>query len=171
MKTIWLKGTAMAAGVVGAALALAACGGESPYATPTPFSLGVNSVVLGFTPTPTAAVPKVTPAPKPTAPSGGGGTASPGDAGKAVFLKVGCTACHTIQGVPGAVGQVGPELTHVATNAEKRVAGMTAEQYIRQSEEQPSAFIVAGFPNVMPSGLVSSSADMDALIAFLLTLK
>jgi cytochrome c1 len=35
--------------------------------------------------------------------------------GQALLTKYGCVACHTIEGVPGAVGTIGPNLTHVAT--------------------------------------------------------
>ena len=91
-------------------------------------------------------------------------------AGQAVFLAQGCGACHTVRGVPGAAGAVGPELTQVATNATSRIAGTSAEAYIRQSVEDPSAFLVEGFGPLMPTlrGAMSDE-EFEDLIAFLLS--
>jgi len=152
-----------------AGLVLAACGGGEE-GTATPFSLGGDSQIQGFTPTPTAQVIQVTPE-APATPSGengenGGNGGS--DPGLEVFLAKGCTACHTIQGVPGAVGMVGPELTNVAINAVTRTS-LDAEAYIRQSILEPSAFIVEGFPPAMPAGLVGEGPELDALVQYLLT--
>ncbi len=89
--------------------------------------------------------------------------------GTAVFTNSGCFACHTIEGVPGAVGQLGPELTHVATTGATR-KGLSAEEYIRESIENPSAFVVDGFAPIMPSlrGAMGD-AEFEDLVAFLLT--
>ena len=35
-------------------------------------------------------------------------------AGKQLFTTKGCTACHTVDGVQGATGTVGPNLTHIS---------------------------------------------------------
>jgi cytochrome c2 len=37
--------------------------------------------------------------------------------GKDAIRRFGCSSCHTIPGVPGADGLVGPPLTHVASRA------------------------------------------------------
>jgi cytochrome c oxidase subunit II len=37
------------------------------------------------------------------------------EAGRAAFLDSGCGACHVVRGVPGAVGDLGPDLTHVGS--------------------------------------------------------
>lgn len=88
-----------------------------------------------------------------------------------------CTACHSL--VPGEV-KTGPSLAGVAARAETRVAGETAEQYIRQSIQQPNAFIVPDNPayvangkSLMPEGLGNLMSDQDLadLIAYLLTLQ
>ena len=42
--------------------------------------------------------------------------------GKALIQKYGCTACHVIDGVEGAIGQVGPPLNNI--KARSYVAGM-----------------------------------------------
>ena len=89
-----------------------------------------------------------------------------------------CLACHSL--VPGEV-KTGPSLAGVATRAETRVAGETAEQYIRHSIQQPNAFIVPDNPaymgangkSLMPEGLgnLMSNQDLADLIAYLLTLR
>lgn len=106
------------------------------------------------------------------APSEEEGSASPpvgaATAGQAVFTNSGCVACHTIEGVLGAVGQIGPELTHVATNATSRT-GLSAEEYIRESIENPTAFVVEGFGPLMPAlrGTMTDE-DFENLVAFLM---
>jgi cytochrome c551/c552 len=86
-------------------------------------------------------------------------------------VQRGCVGCHTLEGVPGAVGKVGPELTHVATNAATREPGKDAEAYIRESISNPTAFTVPGFPTgVMPPNLVTGK-DLDDVVAFLLQHK
>jgi mono/diheme cytochrome c family protein len=89
-----------------------------------------------------------------------------------------CIACHSL--VPGEV-KTGPSLAGVATRAETRVAGETAEQYIRQSIQQPNAFIVPDNPaymgangkSLMPEGLgnLMSEQDLADLMAYLQTLR
>jgi hypothetical protein len=56
--------------------------------------------------------------------------------------------------------------------AATRIAGTSAEDYIRQSILDPSAFVVPGFQdNIMPTtfGQQLSQTDIDNLIAYLLT--
>ena len=164
------------------ALILTACG-EYESGDPTAvFTIGGGSTVFGFTPTPTAApppTPTVTPKPTlgpvgpvdagPAVPSEGGeGDAGPG---LTVFLNAGCTACHMIDGVPEAIGEIGPNLSAVASLAGSRVDGLTAEQYLRQSVSDPSEHLVDDYDNLMPAGLVPDQADFDNLIAYLLTLE
>jgi mono/diheme cytochrome c family protein len=89
-----------------------------------------------------------------------------------------CTACHSL--VPGEV-KTGPSLAGIASRAGTRVAGESAEQYIRQSIQQPNAFIVPDNPayvgangkSLMPEGLGNLMSDQDLadLIAYLLTLQ
>ncbi|MCH7493278.1 cytochrome c oxidase subunit II [bacterium] len=35
--------------------------------------------------------------------------------GAGIFVERGCNACHTVRGLPGAVGVLGPDLTHLAS--------------------------------------------------------
>jgi cytochrome c551/c552 len=140
-----------------------------------PFGLGGDSVVVGFTPTPTAShPPTAVPAdgagetPKPTAPPSDGGPDA--TAGRQVFSGSGCVACHTVEGLSS--GSIGPELTNLASNAAGRVSGQSAEDYVRISILNPSAFVVDGFPaGIMPPGLVPEGPDLDNLVGFLLTLQ
>src|SRR6266851_3911138 len=40
-----------------------------------------------------------------------------GSQGERVFLQNTCVSCHTIRGLPGATGTVGPDLTHIGSRA------------------------------------------------------
>ncbi len=92
-------------------------------------------------------------------------------------LNAPCTACHSL--TPGEI-KVGPSLAGIATRGATREPGKTAEQYIRESIQQPNAFIVPDDPkfqsngkSVMPEGLgnAMSPQDLADLIAYLLTLQ
>ena len=108
-------------------------------------------------------VPPVGPSTEP----GGGATDGP-----SIFVSRGCGGCHTIEGVPGAVGIIGPALDGVATRAETRMAGLSAEEYIRQSVEQPEAFVIEGYDNVMqPLRGMMTDDEFDILVEYLLTLR
>ena len=157
-----------------------ACGGdddatpaERPRGTTAPVATSAPPTEAPATTAPAATTaPVATVAPEPTeppAPMPGGDAA----AGPAVFAGKGCVACHTIQGLAGAVGQIGPELTNVATNAGTRVAGMSAEAYLRQAIEDPPAFVVEGFGPIMPATIRSTMSDteFEDLVAYLLTLN
>jgi hypothetical protein len=50
---------------------------------------------------------------------------------------------------------------------------MSAEEYIRQSILDPGAFVVPGYQDSMPRDLGRdlSPTDLDALVAYLLSLK
>src|SRR5512135_1511294 len=87
-----------------------------------------------------------------------------------------CKACHSLQ--PDTV-IVGPSLSGVASRADTREPGKAAADYIRESIQNPNAFIVPGNPNfaqdgksVMPGNLGDkmSAQDLADLIAYLLTL-
>jgi cytochrome c oxidase subunit 4 len=104
-----------------------------------------------------------------------GAPAAPADQlalGKSVFTGKGaCSACHTIQGV--SAGTVGPELTHIGTEGAMEKPGMSADAYIRESIEEPSAFVAPTFQPLMPAGLkgLLSKGEFEALVAFLLAQK
>ncbi len=105
-----------------------------------------------------------------------GGEAPP-DAREA-FLKGGCVGCHTIPGVPGAAGRVGPDLSKLGSEATSRRPGASAEAYIRESILDPNAFIAPVCPSgACPSGVMLqtfaqslAAEELDAIVAYLLTL-
>ncbi len=119
---------------------LFACG--SP--TPTPPPLGLEPT---FAVGPTFVL---TPAPDP---------------GRLVFSTKGCSGCHTIEGTSTAT--IGPDLTHIATVAATRKALLSAEEYIKESIEEPGAFVVEGFEPLMPK-LAIAEGELEDLLAFLL---
>lgn len=97
---------------------------------------------------------------------------TPEGRGKAVFLQAGCTACHTVSVISN--GTIGPVLDGLAGRAGSRVNGLTAEGYIQQSIEDPSAFVVEGFSDgIMPQNFaeVLSADQISDLVAFLMTLQ
>ncbi len=91
--------------------------------------------------------------------------------GKVLFRTKGCSTCHT---GPDTEAQVQfPDLSHAHLWAGLRRPGLTAEQYVRQSILDPSAFISPAWSNGggptpgMPQ-LSVSKRDADALVAYLL---
>ncbi len=74
-----------------------------------------------------------------------------------IFAKAKCVLCHTIPGIAGAVGTVGPKLVE-KTNAPIRLKdpayrgnAKTVRDYIAESIIVPGAYVAKSFPdNVMP---------------------
>lgn len=84
--------------------------------------------------------------------------------------RIHCAACHATQ--PG-VALVGPSLGGIASIAATRIEGMASEAYIVNAIMRPDDFIVPGYQNLMPNtfGKTLSGEDLDALVAYLLTLE
>lgn len=83
----------------------------------------------------------------------------------------GCITCHSLQ--PDFT-LVGPSMAAVATRAETRVSGQTAEQYIRNSILHPDDFVVENFaPGSMYQNYSAdlTTEEVDDLVAYGLTLK
>ena len=111
------------------------------------------------------------PTPTPTSlPQNGGSSNGDGGAadGQTVFLTKGtCAICHTIDSIPQARGQTGPNLSQI---------GAKGEAYIRQAVMDPDAVMAEDCPSgpcppgVMPQnfGTALSEAELDALVSFLL---
>ena len=124
-------------------------------------------------PTPLAPLDEITPITADTADSDGEhGTQEPapsgGVAAPAAFITT-CGVCHTVEGT-SAGGQVGPELTQIGTIASTRT-DLGAEAYIRQSIEDPGAFLAPGFGPMMPDGMDGAlGGDFDAVVAYLVSL-
>lgn len=89
--------------------------------------------------------------------------------GQSLFA-IHCASCHSSS---GGTAIVGPSLDGISTAAGGRVEGLDAGAYLTQSIVDPSAYLIEGFPDLMPRtfGQVLTSADLDALVSFLLTLK
>jgi len=113
--------------------------------------------------------------------SAAGEPAPVGDAvnGEALFAQPligannapGCITCHSLQ---PDVTIVGPSQAGLATRAETRVAGQTAEQYIRNSILHPDDFVVENFaPGLMYQNYSTdlTTEEVDDLVAYALTLK
>jgi len=94
----------------------------------------------------------------------------PIERGTQVYRQKSCASCHQV-GSEG--GTVGPPFTHIGTVAGARTPGMSAEDYIRESVLDPGAYIVPGYPDIMPRGLARglTQEDFDDLVRYLLTLK
>lgn len=110
-----------------------------------------------------------------------GETSSVGDAanGERLFNETiigaasapGCITCHSLE--PGVV-IVGPSHSDIGTRAETAVEGMSAEEYLRQSIEEPNAHITEGYTEgVMYQnyGEELTNTQINDLVAFLLTQK
>jgi mono/diheme cytochrome c family protein len=88
--------------------------------------------------------------------------------GDQIFTAAGCAGCHTF-GPAKSTGTIGPDLNELKTEAAKMEKGKSAEEYIRESLEDPGAFVVEGYPNAMPAfkGRLTD-AQIKALVDFLL---
>jgi hypothetical protein len=95
---------------------------------------------------------------------------------------LGCPLCHTIPGIEGAVGELGPKL-HEKINAPKRIKdprykgkATNTKEYVRESILDPSAYVVMNeeenelYPDgLMPQGFKHQlSVDaIDKLVDFI----
>lgn len=86
--------------------------------------------------------------------------------GRNLFDAKGCASCHVEL-------QVGPSLVNLNDRAAKTKQGLSAEQYVRESVLAPNAFKADGTSGGLSSGMPTlpvSTAELDALVAYLLTL-
>lgn len=99
--------------------------------------------------------------------------------------KGGCVACHTIPGIPGAVGTVGPNLSAIGQEAADLIAqgkytgpAKTPEEYITESIQAPDAFLAPNCPTgpcqpgLMPAALAQtlSADEIQAIASYLASL-
>ncbi|PKB63614.1 MAG: hypothetical protein BZY80_06315 [SAR202 cluster bacterium Io17-Chloro-G2] len=96
--------------------------------------------------------------------------------GQEIFLgSGGCGACHAVDGV--SQGLVGPDLSHLGTEAASRKPGTSAEDYIFESIRDPQAFVATGvdraIPGIMTAAVTAGLSDdeVNALVDFLLAQK
>jgi len=93
-----------------------------------------------------------------------------------IFIRAGCPVCHTIPGIPGANGQVGPRLA-LGTTGEQRLRdpsyrgqAKTVHDYIVESVLEPGRFVVPGYPErTMPIwyGSKLSALALEKIAAYL----
>lgn len=94
---------------------------------------------------------------------------SNGSAGEQVFVRNTCVSCHTIRGLSGASGTVGPDLTHVGSRTTLGAGVIdNTPQNLRDWLSDPQQ-IKPGV--LMPAFKTLSQADLDALVSYLESLK
>jgi mono/diheme cytochrome c family protein len=95
----------------------------------------------------------------------------PAQKGERLFRTL-CLGCHGVR--PDAPEVLGPNLAGIATRAASNPDGLSAEAWLRREIVDPNAVITPGFqPNLMPQnyGQQLSTAEIDALVAYMLTLE
>jgi mono/diheme cytochrome c family protein len=83
-----------------------------------------------------------------------------------------CKQCHGI--AVGASASRGPNLVDIGKTAGTRVAGMSAEAYLRASIIDPDAYLVRSYQEgIMPKGYreALNDAQVEDLLAYMLTLR
>ncbi len=118
-------------------------------------------------PTPAEAAATATGSPPVAEPEGASGDADLAaagyDLGFQVYMRE-CAVCH------GAADGMGPSLTAMRDRAPMVVAGLPAEEYLRQSIVEPGAFVVEGYQDIMPKDYAETltADEIDSLITFIL---
>jgi mono/diheme cytochrome c family protein len=100
-----------------------------------------------------------------------GGNVTPAQlvkAGEEIYKTKGtCEICHRI----GQKGTRAPDLAGISARAAKMKPGMSAKQYIIESLVNPGAFVVEGYPPIMPAvdkpPIALNRSEVWALTAFL----
>jgi len=87
--------------------------------------------------------------------------------GKALFISIGCGACHTYQPAgPEANGKIGPDLDKLPDYA--KAAKQPLATFVHDSIVDPGKYVQQGFQNVMPKSYNTlAPADLQALVDFL----
>ena len=86
-------------------------------------------------------------------------------------ISAGCSECHSLDGSEAPNVHRAPTWQGISGRAGDRVPGLSAEEYLRESIVDPTAYIVEGYSDWMPKGnrFLLSEEDIDGLVAFLLT--
>jgi len=93
-----------------------------------------------------------------------------------IFLRAGCSVCHTVPGIPGADGRVGPALLLGTTGPARlgdpsyRGHARTVHEYVIESVLDPGTFVVPGYPaNTMPTwyGAKLSALALEKIASYL----
>jgi mono/diheme cytochrome c family protein len=109
--------------------------------------------------------------------AGGGGLLATGEEPvDQIFAKAQCVVCHTIPGIPGAMGTLGPKLVE-KTNAPNRIKdpaykghAKTVREYITESVISPGTYVVKPFPDgLMPKvfGQKLSAGALNKIVDYL----
>jgi len=94
----------------------------------------------------------------------------------AMFARAGCPVCHTIPGIAGAEGRVGPPLVMGSTGGDRlhdpsyHGQAKTVHEYVVESVIEPGVFIVPGYPAAtMPSwyGAKLSALALEKMASYL----
>ena len=93
-----------------------------------------------------------------------------------IFTKAGCAVCHTVPGIAGADGRVGPPLVLGATGPARladpayRGHAKTVHDYVIESVIEPGVFVVPGYPSgTMPTwyGAKLSALALEKIASYL----
>jgi len=93
-----------------------------------------------------------------------------------IFMRAGCPVCHTVPGISGADGRVGPPLllgiTGPARLADPTYRGhaKTVHEYVIESVIEPGLFVVPGYPaGTMPTwyGAKLSALALEKVASYL----
>lgn len=97
--------------------------------------------------------------------------------GAGVFIQRGCNACHTVRGLPGAVGVIGPDLTHLAsrTTIASALLDNTPENLAKWLRDpltvKPENTMARDGPMYNGTAAPLSEAEISHLVAFLAGLE
>jgi cytochrome c oxidase subunit 2 len=96
--------------------------------------------------------------------------------GETLFTKNACSTCHGTggNGMLGGSKSPGPKLAGIYNTMQPMATGpavMADENYIRESILRPNAKIVAGYTTVQMPAFVMKDDQLDAIIAYLKSLK
>lgn len=97
-----------------------------------------------------------------------------------LFMKAGCPGCHTVPGIEGATGKVGPVLFE-GSNAPNRIKdpgykgkAKSVKEYITESILDPNLYVVKDYPpDQMPKdfGVKLSAGAVNKIVDYLSQLK
>jgi len=94
----------------------------------------------------------------------------------AIFTRAGCPVCHTIPGIAGAEGRVGPPLVLGSTGTDRlrdpsyHGQAKTIHEYVVESVVEPGVFVVPGYPAAtMPTwyGAKLSALALEKIASYL----
>lgn len=88
--------------------------------------------------------------------------------GKKIFSKMGCNACHTLDGTKSH----GPSLQHLFGSERELADGSKVEataEYLKMSISDPNAQLVKGYPpNFMPTfGAILKEPELESLVLYI----